>query len=250
MKKLFLTDIDNTLIYSYKHAKGGDVCVETIHDKPQGYMPPYAYENLAKVGEGFEIVPVTTRSTEQYNRINFPLDIERAVVANGGLLLCKDKADEAWNKAVKESVLVFEKLQELEKELQSTDMFLRVRTVDGIYLFAYCKDNVKPSYVVEKYSERIEGVSVMASGKKVYFLPSQINKGRAAEKIKQMIDPDITVSAGDSEMDIPMLNTADVAIVPKDFPTHLLKDGLEIIVCDTDNFPDFVVKALLEKIKA
>ena len=104
MKKLFLTDIDNTLIYSYKHAKDGDVCVENIHDKPQGYMPVYAYENLARVGEAFEVVPITTRSAEQYNRISFPLKIKHAVVANGGLLLCEGKVDEAWKKSVAEGI--------------------------------------------------------------------------------------------------------------------------------------------------
>lgn len=37
---LFASDLDNTLLVSHQHAQAGDVCVEHLDGKAQGFFPP------------------------------------------------------------------------------------------------------------------------------------------------------------------------------------------------------------------
>ena len=69
---ILAADLDNTLLYSYKHRRKDDICVEWIHDEPQGYMPPEVWVGLQKAAKQIMIVPITTRSIHQYQRIHWP----------------------------------------------------------------------------------------------------------------------------------------------------------------------------------
>ena len=42
--KLFLSDLDNTLLYSYKHRATDDVCIEYNKGKEQGFMTSYSFD--------------------------------------------------------------------------------------------------------------------------------------------------------------------------------------------------------------
>ena len=48
MNMIFASDLDNTLIHSYKFRKEDDVCVEWIQDKEQSFMSKKAIENVDK----------------------------------------------------------------------------------------------------------------------------------------------------------------------------------------------------------
>lgn len=39
-KLLFASDLDNTLLFSHQHAQAGDVCVEHLDGKAQGFFSP------------------------------------------------------------------------------------------------------------------------------------------------------------------------------------------------------------------
>jgi hypothetical protein len=88
-KILFACDLDNTLIHSWRHRKSGDVCIEHIGEKEQGYMSPKAAELYRSLPENILLVPVTTRSVDQYRRIEWPgnREPELAVTTNGAILL-------------------------------------------------------------------------------------------------------------------------------------------------------------------
>ena len=94
---LFASDLDNTLIHSYKRADSADICVETKDSKCLSYMTPKAYTMLQKL-DGVCFVPITTRSLEQYRRIKlFDDKLPRyALTSNGGLLLVNDEIDAEW----------------------------------------------------------------------------------------------------------------------------------------------------------
>ena len=62
---LFACDLDNTLIHSWKHRKDGDICVEWIDGKEQGYMSEKVCVLLRHVIGKVDFVPVTTRSVAQ-----------------------------------------------------------------------------------------------------------------------------------------------------------------------------------------
>ena len=68
----FCSDLDNTLIYSYRHDIGNEkVLVETKEGKELSYMTKVSYELLKQVSQKKELIPLTTRSLEQYSRIDF-----------------------------------------------------------------------------------------------------------------------------------------------------------------------------------
>ena len=70
MKEILLAcDLDNTLIYSYKHRVPGDSCVEWLDGQEQSFMTERTQALLRQLPANVRLVPVTTRSKEQYQRI-------------------------------------------------------------------------------------------------------------------------------------------------------------------------------------
>lgn len=213
---LFACDLDNTLLYSYKHRKAEDVCVEMVCGKEQGFMTPRAAELLRAVKALADIVPVTTRSIEQYHRICWPPGCtpEYAVVANGAVLLKNGEVEGAWRKASEPFIAPYMKeLQSLLPEFSNEERFLRRRIVNDAYLFVCCGSGAGPADFVHTYKRRSD-LNIVSTGKKVYFFPPGINKGNALRRLKELMHPSVTIAAGDSIIDAPMLNEADLAIIP------------------------------------
>ena len=182
-----MADLDNTLLYSYKHAREGDLCVEWLKGKEQGYMTKAAFEKLKALQSGGGVIPVTSRSIEQYGRIQLPVLPKYAIVANGGWLLVDGKPDEAWRKG--SEAYIFPYLAEfarLEEALIKSEQFIRVRMVDETFLFAYCKDGVEAQEAAGRYAAETP-LKVEASGKKVYFFPPMINKGQACMRLRELL---------------------------------------------------------------
>ena len=215
---LFACDIDNTLIYSRKHPHEGWPCVEWIHGKEQAYMSPETLRLL----EGTEAVPLTSRSREQYLRIRWPRPMPLAVTANGADLLVEGAPDEDWRRESDARIAPWR--NELERAfaaLRPSPRYIRCRLVDEAYLFVYCAPEVDPRREAEGL-RRDTGLDVQASGKKIYLLPPPLNKGSALARLKARLMAEHTLAAGDSEMDIPMLRAAQIALIPA-----ALKDKLD-----------------------
>lgn len=182
-------------------------------------MTPRTMALLAELRNKVELVPVTTRSVEQYKRIIWPAGCspEYAVVANGAVLLRDGEIDKTWRKVSEPSIAPYrDELLELMPEFADKDRFLRCRMVDDAYMFTYCGHEVSPIDCVRKYKQH-SSLSIINSGKKVYFFPPNINKGCAVRRLKELFCPGTTVAAGDSVIDVPMLNEADLAIIPTGF---------------------------------
>lgn len=248
---LFACDIDNTLIYSRKRPHEGFPCVEWIHGEEQAYMSPTTYARLADIIARHLFIPVTSRSVEQYGRICFPHDRapEWAVTTNGAVLLHHGKPDEAWTA---QSQTLFgpwrEELWRMHVLLSPDGRFIRCRIVDDAYLFVYCGRDTSPRSVAEELSART-GLHVLASGKKVYLLPPELNKGTAVLRLRERFSCETLLCAGDSDMDLPMLNLATCALMPEALRTAWQGHG-RCICCGPDSlFSDFVTAqglALLE----
>ncbi len=195
------------------------------------------------------IVPVTTRSMEQYKRILFPMGASPryAITANGGGLLCGGIPDKKW--AEWAMGVTNESLPELleKKKLLESDPCcdFEIRMVDGLFLFT---KSVRP----EKTLRRLGGGMLTQSfytGKKVYVIPNALNKGAAARLMERLnIKRDTTrvICAGDSLMDIPLLNIADTAIFPDDLPQYEIT-APEKLCCPREDFLNFVFFCLKRK---
>lgn len=95
---VFHTDLDNTLIYSYKRDIGEQKrCVENYQGREISFVTQETYRLLHKLSEWKEqvlIVPMTTRTAEQYARIDLGIGGFRyALVCNGGVLLVNNSSN-------------------------------------------------------------------------------------------------------------------------------------------------------------
>lgn len=236
---LFATDLDNTLIHSYKTKTDSDICVEYLNDKEQSFMSKYTYENLISLNEKIRIMLVTTRSIQQYNRINLPIKNNRAITTNGAVLLDNELFENTLCLYLMESTLENKQhLEQIEQQLKNHSNLI-YKYVDGIYLYAVCEN----SDVAENLAKSIKysnDITVDTSGRKVYFIPNDCTKGKALAKIKNDC---FVIAAGDSRLDLSMLNVADVAIIPKSLKPLIKNKNIK--VCPDDMlFSDFIVDTL------
>lgn len=228
---LFAADLDNTIIYSYKHDIGeAKRCVERYHGKELSFITDTTYELLNQVKEIVTFVPTTTRTREQYERIDLGIGIpEYALVCNGGVLLVNGKEDTDWYRRSLEIVSDAKEALEYGKQLlwQDKNRCFEVRNIQGLFTFTKSE---KPLDCVEmlKNQLNLSKVDVFANGIKVYVVPKKLNKGAAILRLKEKTGANTLIAAGDSEFDISMLNASDLAIAPKELMGW---EGLKKSVC-------------------
>lgn len=227
---IFCCDLDNTLIFSYKHDLGeAKQCVEHYQGKELSFMTDQALHLLTKLSQQVLLVPTTTRSVEQYNRIHLgTIQPEYALVCNGGILLRGGVKDDAWYQESKALVRpADEVIRRAVAALESdSDRDFEIRYLEELFLFTKSK---APEQSVQRLRQQLdqELVDVFSNGTKVYVLPKMLTKGNAVLRLKQrlVVDgivaadrgfaTDRIIAAGDSEFDIPMLLAADYGYCPE-----------------------------------
>lgn len=216
----FHTDLDNTLIYSYKHDIGPQKRnVELYQGREISYITEETYHLLQLVKNEMFIVPTTTRTLEQYQRIDLGIGpFPYALICNGGVLLVNGVPDEAW---YQDSLhLVSDSREEMNLAMELLEREPRrkfeLRYIEKLFIFTKCND---PETVVNdlKTSLDTKYVDVFSNGEKVYVVPQTLNKGTAVDRLREKLKPEFVIAAGDSTFDIPMLSTADRGLVPSGF---------------------------------
>lgn len=235
---LIFADLDGTLIRSAKNRSETDVVVERKNDEAITCVSENAAEKLALLKN---VVPVTTRSIEQYLRIEIPgFAPKYAVCSNCGNLIINGEVCPEWRRF---SETEFEKCREEMENCRKIfendeNRSFEIRLVDGLFLFT------KSRRVSEtlKNACGFENLNCFSVGEKVYAFPKALNKGNA---VKRFIERENfhgkVICAGDSLPDIPMLNIADTAI----FPDDLCGVGAKEKLCaPRENFCDFAAETL------
>lgn len=250
--KILNIDMDNTLIYSYKHDIGREkINIELYNGREISYITKRTFELLNEIKKKFLIVPTTTRTREQYERIFLGIGlIKYALVCNGGVLLVDGKVDEEWYKVSKN--LISNSVDELLKAvlyLESEELRkFEVRFIEELFVFTKCD---KPETVVCKlrYKLNLSLVDVFNNGIKVYVVPKNLDKGTAVKRFRAYLGDDVekVVAAGDSEFDISMVECADEGIVPKRFINRFKLTNDEGKICEMPGKKVFA-EEMLEKI--
>ncbi len=231
---VFHTDLDNTLIYSYKHNIGEKKrCVEIYQGREISFVTQETYRLLQMLSERKNqvlIVPTTTRTIEQYQRIDLGVGTFPYVLAcNGGVLLVDGKEDENWYRdslgRIRDSKTELDKaLEFLEKETRRT---FELRFIRELFVFTKCGE---PEDVVDDLRKILDAnvVDVFNNGVKVYVVPKALNKGKAVERFRNYIGADYVIAAGDSGFDISMLEAADRGIAaPELAQSYPFSDKIE-----------------------
>ena len=216
--KAFSTDLDNTMIFSYKHDIGEDkICAEIYEGREISFMTPKTLKYLQQVQEKILVVPITTRTREQYERINLGVKpFPYALVCNGGILLENGEECQEW---YEESLALIEKAKEqlkLGEEILAKDpnLILDVRNIRQLFLYTKSQEPELTMACLEKELD-LSLVEVLNNGQKVYVVPKSMNKGLALKRLQKREGFTYTISAGDSLFDVPMLEQADFSIAPK-----------------------------------
>lgn len=241
---LFASDLDNTLLFSYKHKQNCDICVEYLQGKQQGFFTPKSIKLLQKINSLVEFIPVTSRSVEQYQRIQFPKDTlpHYAVTTNGAILLIDGEVDPDWYQISRQAVDPWQReLQNIYEMLNKMPLAKHFRIVDDMYLFTTCENPQDAAHVAYEIAPKTQ-LDVTIAGRKVYFCPPAINKGQALKRLKDLFSAKYTISAGDTTMDIPMLEKADCAIIPDRSLSTKLFPSFTYIHKGNQRFPEYVLQ--------
>lgn len=234
MKAVIALDLDQTLIYSERSAgrpkTDSDVWVEDYDGQPLSFMTGRAHQLLTELGARHHVVPVTTRTPEQYRRIRLPGTRSRALCANGGVLLVDGERDAAWDAHVQAALSAAVPASTVHARLLKVAHTSWVRTVRQVedlfvYLVATHRSEIPPMWLASLElwaAERDWAVSVQ--GRKVYLVPGALLcKGDAALRVAAQLGGPL-LAAGDSLLDRNLLDAAEVAIRPAHGELHLLAE--------------------------
>ncbi|OIV38501.1 hypothetical protein BIV57_05305 [Mangrovactinospora gilvigrisea] len=226
---LVASDLDKTLIYSSVSAQPPSAvgstgprlrCVEVYRGSPLSYVTERAARLLGELAREAELVPVTTRTLEQYERVRLPVPRPRyAVTTNGGRLIVDGEPDAGWEARVRRDAAACAPVGEVEAHLDAQRGYpwlLRRRTAEELFCYLVVERGRVPAGWLDAVrawaGERRWTVSMQ--GRKIYFVPEPVTKQAAVEEVRQRTGAAVVVAAGDSLLDAGMLEAADVGFRP------------------------------------
>lgn len=236
--KLFFSDLDGTLIFSARDKRPGDIVIERKNGEEITCITARQAEILPLLSDA--IIPLTSRSLEQYRRIKIPgFSPKYALCSNGGTLLVDGVPDEEWLARSRELVKpAADELEHFRSLLEKDeDRSFELRLVDGFFLVT--KSN-RPEKTLERLGEgKLCGCFV--TNKTVYVVPNALGKGEAVRRFAERFPKIPIICAGDALMDVTMLNCADRAIFTENIPEEIVT-AREKIVHTRENFTEFLTE--------
>ncbi|MFF3337713.1 HAD family hydrolase [Streptomyces flavidovirens] len=220
---LVASDLDRTLIYStaalglrMPDAEAPRLlCVEVYESKPLSYLTETAARLMAELAAGTCFVPTTTRTREQYHRIQLPLPTPRfAICANGGHLLVDGVSDPDWQAEVATRLAdECASLAEVRAHLVAADpaWLLKERVAEDLFAYLVVERALLPDEWVKELGEWAEerGWTVSLQGRKIYAVPKPLTKSAAMREVARRTGATLTLAAGDSLLDADLLLAAD-----------------------------------------
>lgn len=215
---IFATDLDNTMIFSHRTiTENKDMfhCVEHYQGREITYMTSSAIQKLKFLMKSILVIPATTRSLAQFNRVHLFQDTKYAIIDNGGMILHNGIIDPNWDSYVNTILKQydFEKVYHIFATLPTLISFPKI--IDEKFIFAKV-DNIDACKRVLKYELDAKIWQLSFQGKKVYAIPAEITKGNALKYISEyfLTGNQTIIAAGDSNLDISMLEYSNYGIIP------------------------------------
>lgn len=225
---IFAFDLDRTMIFSEKaldELSGGnkvscvpiEVRTDGLKSKVVSYIPKKAYDILYSMDvlENVFLIPVTTRSLEQFKRVNYFNELEYAVCANGGVILHRGKKLRLWEERTQ--VFMSKAMDTYEKVMNNKDILdfctSKPKIVDDTYVYFKTKEREKVAKFLDTF---LEGTSCVYTiqGEKVYVMHKEISKEGAIKYISELIGNDYLVTFGDGKLDKNLVFSGDIGLVP------------------------------------
>jgi phosphoserine phosphatase len=236
---LVACDLDQTLIYSRSafrlpaEAPAPDLLtVEYLDGEPLSHVTRRAGGGLRELAQAATFVPVTTRTLEQYRRVDLGVPIAYAIAANGGHLIVDGIPDPDWAARVKARLAAsgrpLEEVRVVASRLAEQGSWVRtIRDADGffVYLVATGREHI-PDLSGLAQELAADGWTLSVQGRKVYLVPAALTKEAALAEVVARAGTRWLAAAGDSLLDRGMLAAADVAVRPPHGELHEQNFGL------------------------
>lgn len=226
---LYATDLDRTLIYSVRSAGvpvDELIPVERYLDRDISFVSPRQVDLLAALAARCLVVPVTTRTRAQYDRVTVWSEPPAwAVVANGATVLRHGRPDGDWAASVR---------AELDDGCESLDVVAgwlavaagpwidHVRVADGVFLYTLVDRATLPPAVATEWEDHLSGIGWRLSiqGRKLYAVPAPLRKSAAVGHVASAVGAAEVYAAGDSLLDLDLLRRADRSLRPAHGELH------------------------------
>lgn len=229
---LVACDLDQTLIYSRRAFRlpPGTVepplrVVEVYDGAAASFVTATAAARLQQLATDFPVVPVTTRTVEQYRRIDLGPALPRAVVANGGTLLVDGEPDPAWAAGVARRLQAagapLPEVRVLAERMADPSWVRLLRVADGLFVYLVAHDRTLiPDLSGLEATLTGLGWTLSVQGRKVYLVPAALTKQAGVDEVVRRTGATAIAAAGDSLLDREMLLAADVAVRPAHGELH------------------------------
>jgi len=221
---LVATDLDRTLIYSRVAAGAVSpedlVPVEHLDGRAISFMTRSGLALLSQLAADHVVVPVTTRTPEQLERVRLPGSPARyAIAANGGVLLVNGVPDPDWAARVGVAIGEAASLSEAYASLTRAcdpQWAKQPRIAAELFCYGVVERASMPAAVLVRLEEWASsaGWVVSLQGRKLYLVPRPLTKSAAVREVARRIGATTTLAAGDSLLDIDMLAAADRGVRP------------------------------------
>ncbi|WP_251552365.1 HAD family hydrolase [Neobacillus muris] len=225
---IFASDLDRTLIYSNRAiASVGSretatlKPVERMGSRWAAYMSDGAFSALKELAQSSLFIPVTTRTTEQYNRIIIfgqDIPVKYAITSNGARILVNGNPMDEWTNCISKS---------LEESLPPAEFLSAItrsglewkgewKQAEDLFLYSILAE-ILPESTLKQIAAvaQASGWRISLQGRKLYFIPKAINKGDALEFICRLEGQKAMAGAGDSRLDLDFLTHCQLGFVPK-----------------------------------
>lgn len=215
---LCATDLDRTLIYS-RRALGDDPpplrAVEQRDQACASWMTTAAADRYARLAERVVVVPVTTRTPDQWYRVRLPgPPPEYVVTANGGMLLVAGRPDRSWDATVAAQLSRVAPLDEIWRHVSQAcrpEWTVKLRNAHGLFCYALLHRGRVPAGFAAETAGWVEqrGWVQSVQGRRIYWVPRTLSKAAAVVEVARRVGCHEMVAAGDSLLDADLLATAD-----------------------------------------
>ena len=246
---IYATDLDRTIIFSNKFLDDCDeevVCVEEKNDTTISYMTVSSLNKLEKLKaeSNLNVIPTTTRSVVQFQRVRPFQDCKFAITSNGGTILYNGKVFLPWYNYIQRVLSGYvNDFKIIPEQLKVySDYFDKpLKIVDNMFFYGKLKSNT------EKNEELLSILNIELNkakwsftlqGLKLYIIPKEISKENAILYLKRYLNDDCLIVSGDGKLDLNFLSVGDIRIIP---------DGSEVL----SSLPDssFVYKSVPKGLK-
>ena len=205
------------------------ICVEYLDGRPQSFLTAAAAGWLERLSASAVLVPTTTRTLAQYDRVQLPGGPFRfAITSNGGHIVTEGRSDEDWRHAVEKAIAhdaagLAEVVTELNRRARQPWLH-SLRVADDLFCYLVVDLDRLPGDFVPEWTrwcaDRNWVVSVQ--GRKIYALPRMLTKEAAVTEVLRRVGGDRLIAAGDGALDAGVLRLADAAIRPRHGELHEL----------------------------